>query len=91
MKVAPEPLSEVVRDVAAVAATERFTEGQLELAWRMTQGFSRGLMQLARERCARLHDKGLLELVPGPRGGRGWKFTELARERYSASFTQPKG
>ncbi|WP_304350822.1 hypothetical protein [Comamonas testosteroni] len=90
MKVAPEPLSEVVRDVAAVATTERFTEGQLELAWRMSQGFSRGLMQLARERCARLHDKGLLELVPGPRGGRGWKFTALARERYSDSFKKAK-
>lgn len=92
MKVAPEFLSDVVRSVATAAVTERFTEGQLEKAWRITQGFSTGLMFLARERCARLHERGLLELAPGPRGGRGWKFTELARERYSDCFEkQPKG
>lgn len=91
MKVAPEMLSDLVRAVASAAAASRFTEGQLEQAWRSGQGFSTGLMQLARERCARLHERGLLELVPGPRGGRGWKFTALARERYSDCFEQPKG
>ena len=58
----------------------------VEQFWRIGQGFSTGLMQLARERCTRLHERGLLELVPGPRGGRGWKFTALARERYSDCF-----
>jgi len=92
VNVAPEILSDVVRDVAAAAATERFTEGQLEKAWHITEGFSTGLMLLARERCTRLHERGLLELMPGPRGGRGWKFTALARERYSNCFVkQPKG
>ena len=86
MKVAPELLSEAVKAVAVVAAADRFTESQLEKAWRIGQGFSTGLMQLARERCTRLHERGLLELVPGPRGGRGWKFTALARERYSDCF-----
>lgn len=86
MKVAPEMLSDEVKAVAAVTAADRFTEGQLEQAWRIGLGFSTGLMQLARERCTRLHERGLLELVPGPRGGRGWKFTALARERYSDCF-----
>ncbi len=86
MKVAPDMLSAVVRDVALVATAERFTEGQLEKDWRIGRGFNAGLMQLARDRCARLHKSGLLELVPGPRGGRGWKFTALARELYSDCF-----
>lgn len=86
MKVAPEMLSDAVKAVAAVAAADRFTEGQLEQAWRIGRGFSTGIMLLARERCTRLHERGLLELVPGPRGGRGWKFTALARERFSDCF-----
>lgn len=38
MKVAPEMLSDVVKAVAAVTAADRFTEGQLEQAWRIGQG-----------------------------------------------------
>lgn len=79
-------LSDAVTAVATVAAADRFTEGPLEQARRIGQSFGTGLMQLARERCTRLHKRGLLELVPGLRGGRGWKFTALARERFSDCF-----
>lgn len=89
MKVAPEYLSDAVAAVASACPAGRFTEADLEQAWRIGRHFSFGLMQLARQRCERLQGKGLLASVPGPRGGRGWEFTRLAQQHYPDLFTSP--
>lgn len=75
--------------MAAVGRAGRFTEADLEKAWRIGRHYSFGLMQLARQRCERLHGKGLLASVPGSRGGRGWEFTRLAQEQYPDLFSRP--
>lgn len=89
MRVPPEILSEVVHDVATVAPYgTRMTVASLERAWRVGREHSWGLIQLARARCERLENAGLLARSTGPRGGAGWEWTRLACERYP-EFVKP--
>jgi hypothetical protein len=86
MQIAPESLRDAAADIAKHYPSGRFTATELERTWRIGRHYSFGLASLARERCERLCQRGLLDRVPGPRGGAGYAFNASARERWPELF-----
>lgn len=85
MRIAPESLRDAA-DNAKHYPSARFTAIEFERAWRTGRHYSFGLASLARERCGRLCERGLLDRVPGARGGAGYAFNTGARERWPELF-----